>query len=598
MIQKCLLFVLTIWLTLLNGSNLVATSAEHGKLDERVLFMEFALNNKSFDELGVAIENLQPDSFSGNQTFMSAISGRLLEIGLELYRQGEKSLAFSLFEKVQILDPREWRSISFLNQFRDDKKFIDFSNTKKQFIQVKRLLQNFEPAVILITQINEALFWAVLLTMLFFTIWLVRHYLSLATYDMILNEKGFVEKKRLVIWILLLLWPIFIGSGWFLMIMIVISSLWFYTDGTERKTLVFLFTLLALTMLVSSFNQFLLHQAENASFLQAKKIMSKHLMSYDADAVEKNPSAKLLLAFNNFHVGNLEDGMEWLNSTDDKLKHDLKKNLYGFAFLTNNDYQNAISVLSDVLSHNPTDQTALYNITLALLENKDEKTFDAFVNRFPRIATFSDIVGQPQLPVLSDGFLWSLFLSSGKSPDDMTLFYIIKSSLRMLIRIPIIYFFIILLLYIKFLPVLFHDIGKSTHCAKCQKAIKKENPNRAVNVCNDCYQLFLIKDAMMADAKTFKEADIHKTTRRKNMLLLVFSFLSPGFFLHMRGQHRLFATINFFYYFFLLIAFVVWHPLAQYYGTVPLFAKTFGVLAAIVFLVANSLIFQGDEYGI
>ena len=103
---------------------------------------------------------------------------------------------------------------------------------------------------------------------------------------------------------------------------------------------------------------------------------------------------------------------------------------------------------------------------------------------------------------------------------------------------------------------------------------------------------------MMADAKSFKETEINRRNLKKNMILLLFSFLSPGFFLHMRGQHRLYAVTNYFFYLFLIIGWASWQPLALYYGAAPLFAKAFGLLAALLFLGTNLLIFQGDEYGI
>ena len=191
-----------------------------------------------------------------------------------------------------------------------------------------------------------------------------------------------------------------------------------------------------------------------------------------------------------------------------------------------------------------------------------------------------------------------MFVAYGKGKGEGTFWYVIRSCFKSLLRMPIIYFFIIFLVYVRFLPLLFHNVGKSTHCTKCQKIIRKENSNRAINVCNDCYQLFLIKDTMMADAKSFKETEINRRNLKKNMILLLFSFFSPGFFLHMRGQHRLYAVTNYFFYLFLIIGWASWQPLALYYGAAPLFAKAFGLLAALLFLGTNLLIFQGDEYGI
>lgn len=593
MIRKAIPTVMLVWFLVLNGLGVDVYSAEQDELEAQIIFFEYALKNKSFTEIGELVGKFQPDDFTVEQPLLSRYSDRLIAIGRELLIQEQKESAYALFEKVLHLDPTEWRAVSYLNQYRDEGEL----KVKQLLGQLKRMMRSFEPSVILITQVNEALLWAVMFTLLAFAVWLIRHYLPLATHDMIHNDKGFVDKGKLAIWLLLLLWPVFLFAGWFLLVMVVIAALWFYTDKTERKVLTVLLAVLAFMTLLNSVNQFLLHQLQDASFIQTKKIIEGNLLEYDGDSVEKNHRAKLLLAYNNFHSGNLEEGMEWLNAVDEAQLQSLRKNLYGYAFLINKDYVNAINSFSEVLTNDASNQTALYNLTLALLENNDEKSYEAYSNRFSKLTQYKEKVGRAKLPPITQRFLWSLFISAGKGAKEATELYVVKSTMKSLFRMPILYFFLIIILYIKFLPVLFHNIGKSTHCAKCQKAINKPNTSRAVNVCNDCYQLFLIKDSMMSEAKTFKEAEINRENRRKNMLLLLFSFLSPGFFLHMRGQHRLFAFLNFFYFLFLIIAFAAWHPLAQYYGAVPLFAKAFAILTAAIYIIANSMIFQGDEYG-
>ncbi len=599
MIRKLALIFFAVWFML--GCHAFADETYHAEpsvLEEQVLLLEFSLKNKAYDEIKNIINTFDPELFNISPSRLAPYSDRLLVVGAELYGQGQKEAASILLTKLLALDPSEWRAISFLNQYREDKKLFDLSNIKKIVNQTTRLFRNFEPSVILATQINTALFWAVLLTLLSFSFWMIRNYFSLATHDMIRMENGLVDIKKLAMWAVILLWPIVLGAGWFLFVMIIIASLWFYTEKSERKALIFLFIILAIMTLISSVNQFLIHQLNNQSFLQTKKIIQNDTMSYDEDEIERNQYSKMILALNNFNAGHLEEGMEWLNSADDTVPIVMKKNLYGYAFLSNKDYQNAISTLTEVLARNPSDQTALHNLSAALLENSDQALYDAFVERFPKLKSFQEIAGQPKLPHLSESFILSMFLSAGKKTNEGAFWYIAKSCFKFLLRMPIIYFFIIFFVYVKFLPLLFHSIGRSTHCTKCQKIIKKENTNRAINVCNDCYQLFLIKDTMMADAKSFKETEINRKNRRKNMILLLFSFLSPGFFLHMRGQHRLFAVTNYFFYLFLIIAWASWQPLAIYCGAVPLFAKAFGILAALVFLFTNLLIFQGDEYGI
>jgi tetratricopeptide (TPR) repeat protein len=583
-------------LTLLCQSGLSAAGA--GILNEQISFMELALANKSLDELDVLIGNFHPEEYEIDQTAVTAYSDRLVALSMSLLDKGRQNTALSLLSKSLVLDPEEWRAFSLIHHHRPDRSFFSLDFLQAFSSQIGRLLRKFETAVILTTQILEAMFWAVILTILAFVVWLIRQYLPLATVDMIMDDRGLVDKKKLAVWCLLLLWPVLFGSGWLLLVFIVIASLWLYTDADERKTLRVLFIILALMTVLSSLNLFLVQQMNHPDFVQSKEIIETGHTRFSRQELGQNSQARLFLAYNNFRDGHLEEGITWLNEAEDSGQHELKGNLYGYAFLSNKEYDRAISFFSTVLSKNPLNETAVYNLTLALLEKKEEAVLDAYMNRFPQITSYRDRVTQPRLPPITSRFLWELYLGSGKKIEESASFFLVKSVLHKLILFPVLYYFIVFFIYIRFLPEMFRHLGRSTHCTKCQKAIKKDNSNKAVNVCNDCYQLFMIKDAILVDAKSFKEAEINRLNKKKNVLLLLLSFVSPGFFLHMRGQHLLFSIINFFYFLFILLAVLVWQPLAAFHGITPLFAKASGFLAALLFLFGNAMVFKGDEYGV
>lgn len=566
-------------------------------LHEEISFLELAFNHQS-PELGEMIEKFRPEDYRIDSFIVQTYTDRLVNLSLNMIKRGNTKPALDLLSKTLILDPKEWRAVSYIHFFKKDVSFFSTEYVRSLMQQVGRIFHNFEASVLLITQFLEAMIWAVMLTMLAFAIWFVRQYLSLGTIDMILDDKGLVDKKRLAIWCLLLLWPLFLGAGWIFWVIIILAALWFYTDAGEKKAIKILFITLTFMAVLASVNKFFVQQMSQSSFLQTKNIIVTNQTTPSRKTIADNNIAKLYLAYNFFRAGNLEEGISWLNSADDTAHHVYKANLYGYAFLANKEYERAISFFSSVLAKDSSDQTALYNMTLALLENKDEKVFEAYLNRFPSISTLMDKVTQPQLPPIGSHHLWQLFLSAGKKQSESTVFYVLKSVLINLASLPILYLLGVFAFYIRMLPRFFHQIGKSTHCTKCQKPIKKDKSSRAVNVCNDCYQLFLIKDAIMIDAKSFKEAEIIRSNRKKNIIFLFLSFLFPAFFLHMRGQHLLFAALNFFYFLFLLIALVVGQPLAAFNGTMPLFTKAFGFIAAGIFIVGNALVFRGDEYGV
>ncbi len=140
-------------------------------------------------------------------------------------------------------------------------------------------------------------------------------------------------------------------------------------------------------------------------------------------------------------------------------------------------------------------------------------------------------------------------------------------------------------------------MGQSTFCGKCSKIIKKAAFEQVHVLCDECYQLFLIKDPIFYEAKVIKEKEINRQWRRRFALQLAISLLIPGFYLNFREKTKLFVFLS--GLFFLLGGYFVFTSLLfhRYFGTVPLFLNLMGMATFFWYLLVNIYAVSGDENG-
>ena len=173
---------------------------------------------------------------------------------------------------------------------------------------------------------------------------------------------------------------------------------------------------------------------------------------------------------------------------------------------------------------------------MALLKNNDPELFLFYSKNYPQIKDLKDKVNALQKSSFPEKILWDRLLKF--SWQNFHVWNFLAARRRRIPKIPGTagrpdHGCSTSSLLKKFSATL----GQSTFCSKCAKIIKKMSIEQAHALCEDCYQLFLIKDPIFLEAKILKENDIVRQFRLKNSLPACwFPLFIPGFFLNFKEQ--------------------------------------------------------------
>jgi DNA-directed RNA polymerase subunit RPC12/RpoP len=142
------------------------------------------------------------------------------------------------------------------------------------------------------------------------------------------------------------------------------------------------------------------------------------------------------------------------------------------------------------------------------------------------------------------------------------------------------------------------SLGQSIFCSKCGKIIRKMSIEQAQShaLCEDCYQLFLIKDPIFLEAKLIKEKEINRQASLKHFLLLAVSLVVPGFILNFRDRGKIFASLFFLFSVVFGLFLVNRVNFRGVFGVAPMFLSLIGLVAVVLYLAvaAYSLKEAGD----
>ena len=155
------------------------------------------------------------------------------------------------------------------------------------------------------------------------------------------------------------------------------------------------------------------------------------------------------------------------------------------------------------------------------------------------------------------------------------------------LRFPVLLALLAMAAYIFLLRRFVPSLGQSIFCSKCGKIIRKMSIEQAQShaLCEDCYQLFLIKDPIFLEAKLLKEKEIGRQAGRKHLLQLAISLVVPGFILNFRDRSKVFALL--FFTFAVVFGLFLVNSLnfKGVFGVAPMFLNLIGLVAVALYLV-------------
>jgi tetratricopeptide (TPR) repeat protein len=351
----------------------------------------------------------------------------------------------------------------------------------------------------------------------------------------------------------------------------------------------------AVFTLLYSFNLMVEKSAVDENFKTIRQVYNGRL--FERQEYEKfDNELKVAQAFSYYENKQYETALEILLSTGEAYKNKLKFDLMGSIYFRSENFSESVDNFNESLRIHDKDAVTLNNFTLALLKENDEEVFDSYARRYPEIEDYrTKVAGLKNARISPTGLLWKRLVNFSAERFSFPSF--LKNLLAEFFQLPIIYFILVFIAYIfgvrKFSP----PIGGSTYCSKCSKIIKEASIHKSYKLCDECYQLFLIKDVIFLEAKILKEKELERKFKKKYALALIFSFFIPGLNLNSRGRNQLFVLLSCMFYFLLGFAVIGILTFNTFFSTAPIILNLVGMLAFVFYLVFNLVSILGDYNG-
>jgi len=518
----------------------------------------------------------------------------LNELGDRHFQKKDYSLAEAFYQKILLLSPEDsWPLYNKLERIRirQGHRLWNFKYSSRQFGLV---IRDFSSTFMICNIFFNVLFFSSLLLFFLTVVVLFLKYFKLVTHDFILRGNSIFQNKRLVFLLILLLWPLLFLGGWGYYPFLFCGFMWFYFDHDERSNIKRIIVIILITTLISSVSNYLEKSLQSPGFQTIKNIYAGHLYP-EAVYSRFDNETKVMQAYGYYSQQQKDTALDILQSTGNNFNSVLKLNLLGNIYLEKGSFARSIQFYRQSLSQDNQNPVTLKNFTLALLKNDAPDAFEFYAKSYPEIQEYKDKIKIPLTTRLPDKFLWKRLLSFSRKNFNILSFlsYITVEFLKFPILLACLFMFA----YISLLKKLLPDLGQSTFCNKCSKIIKKKSLEQAHALCEDCYQLFLIKDPIFLEAKIIKEREINRKSKFQYSLSLIVSLFIPGFFLNFKNKSNVFTVT--FLLFFNCFGFYLFSALAfkGFVGTIPMFINFIGMVALILYVVINSYSLRGEDHG-
>ncbi|HSQ35057.1 MAG TPA: hypothetical protein VLQ89_03600 [Candidatus Binatia bacterium] len=519
---------------------------------------------------------------------------KLNELGDRYYKKKNYPLAEAFYQKILLLAPANaWPLFNKLEKIARNRGnfFWNFRNIGRQFALV---VGDFSAGFLLLSIFFDVLLFSGLLLFFLTAAALFIRYFKLLTHDFILGGNSRFQIKKLAILLVFLLWPLLILGGWAFYPFLLCGVMWFYFDHDEKRNIQRIAVILLVFSFIAAIGNTLEKSLQSPGFQTIKNIYAGRLYP-EKDYARFDNEVKVMQAAAYFRQHGTEPALDVLQATGNQYQSTLKLNLLGSIYFKKRNFPQSIHYYRQSLSLDSRNQVTLKNFTLALLENEDPDLFELYQKSYPEIREYRDQITVAQVPTLPDAVLWKRLLNFSQ-PKFQPLRFLSGIGVEFL-KIPVLLACLLMLGYISLLKRLSPNLGQSTFCHKCSKIIKKKSIEQAHALCEDCYQLFLIKDPIFFEAKVIKEREIGRKSRLQYSLSLLLSLFVPGFSLNFKNKSHIFTPA------FLLFANVFGFFLIgavtckSFFGTIPMFINFIGMLAVILYVAINAYALLGDDHG-
>jgi len=432
-------------------------------------------------------------------------------------------------------------------------------------------------------------YWSGLFLWFLFALFVFRRYFRLAVSDVLRWQKDSYSTATLFFFAAAFLFPLVFLGGWAFYPFLIVGILFVFLEERERRAMRFLAVLIVFCSFLYAFNRSLERAVTSESFQVARAISTGKLHS-EGQVGRFDDDLKTAQAWAFWDQRQPDRALATLQSTRPGFRSLLKYNLLAAIHLRGGRIEESIVAGKEALNLREHDPVALYYFAQALLRKGDSSVFDSYVKRYPELGEHKRWAERAPRIGLPATFLWRRALSP--TDGDPRPPAVLLRTLGEFFRLPLCWLGLLMGGIVLLIRGRFHFFGDSAYCSKCERIIHQNGSSK--NLCEECYQLFLLKDPVFFDAKVIKENEIQKRQSRSVVGMLLLSLIVPGLAFVRQGRvlvHQL-----------LLCPFVILATIALFgtlrFATVPLLFRWLGIGAIALYVIINTASVLGEFDGV
>ncbi len=552
------------------------------------------LSKGSLKEADKLIDECRVNSWSSEER--ASFYRSLVNIADGFYTSGNINKALGIKQLIKEKSPNTWEVYS---RVREPKFALSLEFLNDSLKQIKSISGNFFSLYFLLRGLHKTFYISFLLVFFFWSLFLLTRYFNLPCHDLILEREGDYSKKKLLFIVAVILFPLIYLGGWAFYILPIVGFLYVYLDNKEIKLTTVLLFILVLFLMVDVF--FSLVDRE----LQYPKLKA-YLSLYQGKVQRSKESnkdneylvRKALFIYNNSkkEQKDLEKVRTLLSKVSPDYKSYVKSTLLGDLARLEGNYNEAIVKYNDAMQFGKERAKLGSRIlsVIASMPNQEDKEsmYKAFINGYPDLAKLKSDLGELENLQPRKAQIWSYILSFNK--DSFTFGNFFKFYFKEFLSEPLTWMLVIFISYILFFNLFLANYGMSVNCSRCGRAVKSKRTENLL--CDDCAQLFMMKDMAFLEAKRAKQNELNKKSYQSYLIHLTLGIVVPGFALIHRGLYKLYVFGAWLTLSMMLSNYYIGSIFLKLFGVKPLFLNIFTVLGIIFYLIFNLISLTGQDY--
>lgn len=517
----------------------------------------------------------------------------LEQIGDRFTNEGKFNKALIVYKKINENSRGRWQIYNKIENIKR-KRGSWFYNTGNFVRQTISLLRNSTSFIALTSLLFSSAYFSSIFIFFIFAIILFYKYFKIFSNDSLNNEDENISLKKVVIFSTLLLWPLLFFSGWMIFPFIISGLFWTYFSRVEKQSVMLIIILIFVFSVFFSLRSYLNKSIKSDAYYMISEINSGKYFS-KSDYSKFDNELKDYLAFSYYENKDYNTSLDILLSTGEEYKSIFKYNMLGNIYYKSGNFDESMKYFKASLELNENNKIALNNFTIVLALQNNKKLFDSYTARFPEIKQIKNSVHKIKEIKADQGLMKRRALYS--SDEKFYPVSVVLSILKEFIELPVMYFSLLTLLYIYFINFFFSNLGESIRCSKCNKTIKEHTADASNLYCNECYQLFKIKDAIFLEAKVAKEEEIRNRDFIKGILIGIISLFFPGLNLAFKEKYLSFILLSTLFCTLAVFSIAGKTFFNNAYSSYPVLFNISSIVTVILYLVINLYSVKGDTDG-